>query len=276
MPLVFVLFNLGDLAGRAAAGIGPWAARPPPSLALLAYAGLRVVPAAALLLCNVVTPRPWRLPVVLRCGAHKGFTYGSSCRRPLAVTLALSQRPHHAAEAHAACTVHHDTGAHTRCTPGRRSTGWPAALVLALGLSNGHLASLVCMHAPALLPPAARARAGTVLAFAITSGITLGSVNPAPYLVQPCHWLASLGCMCSVGLHCMPLCGNCDEISSTDGAAAASSTLVASECTSICCIVLQSQPSAVLSSFRRGRPWTAVDHCMMQILALLLNVALQQ
>lgn len=68
MPLVFVLFNLGDLAGRAAAGFGPWAARPPPAPALLAYAGLRAVPAAALLLCNVVTPSTWRLPVLLRCG----------------------------------------------------------------------------------------------------------------------------------------------------------------------------------------------------------------
>ena len=84
-----------------------------------------------------------------------------------------------------------DKGAITRCVM-HRSTGWPAALVLALGLSNGHLASVVCMHAPALLPPAARARAGTVLAFAITSGITVGSVNLVSGCTRPCHCLATL------------------------------------------------------------------------------------
>lgn len=65
MPFVFVLFNAGDLLGRAVAGRGPWAAQPPPPPALLTYAALRTPPAVALLLCNVVTPHAWRLPVLL-------------------------------------------------------------------------------------------------------------------------------------------------------------------------------------------------------------------
>lgn len=59
-----------------------------------------------------------------------------------------------------------------------RSDVWPLLLTLLLGMTNGHLASLVCMHAPALLPPEAKAGSGAVLAFSITTGITLGSVSP--------------------------------------------------------------------------------------------------
>lgn len=122
VPFVFVLFNLGDLLGRAVAGRGPWAVAPPPAPALLLYAVARAGIAAALLLCNVVTPHAWRLPVLLK------YNF------------------------------------------------WPTALVLLLGLTNGHLASVVCMHAPALLPPEVRARSGSIMAFAITSGVTVGSV----------------------------------------------------------------------------------------------------
>ncbi len=49
-------------------------------------------------------------------------------------------------------------------------------LNLALGVTNGHLASLACMHAPRLLPPAVRDRCAGVLSFAIVAGITAGSV----------------------------------------------------------------------------------------------------
>jgi hypothetical protein len=49
-------------------------------------------------------------------------------------------------------------------------------LNLLLGVTNGHLASVACMHAPSLLPPDVRDRCGSVLAFAITAGITAGSV----------------------------------------------------------------------------------------------------
>ena len=67
VPAIFVLFNAGDLAGRAAACYGPWAAAPPPSSTLLAYAAARAVPAAGLLLCNVLVPGTWRLPTLLGC-----------------------------------------------------------------------------------------------------------------------------------------------------------------------------------------------------------------
>ena len=57
-----------------------------------------------------------------------------------------------------------------------RSDAVPLVLNTLLGVSNGHLASTVCMHAPRLLPEALRARGGGLLAFAITGGITLGSL----------------------------------------------------------------------------------------------------
>jgi len=66
VPFIFVLFNLGDLLGRYGAGLGPWAANAPRASLLLAYAGARALLAAALLLCNVVTPHAWRLPLLLR------------------------------------------------------------------------------------------------------------------------------------------------------------------------------------------------------------------
>jgi hypothetical protein len=53
---------------------------------------------------------------------------------------------------------------------------WPLGLVLALGLTQGHLLSTACMHAPAVLPPGKEARFGPVTGFCITAGCLAGSV----------------------------------------------------------------------------------------------------
>ena len=65
-PLLFLVFNGGDLLGRVLAGIGPWRTQPLSVGALLAYALSRIVLVVGLLLCHVVTPHPWALPYALR------------------------------------------------------------------------------------------------------------------------------------------------------------------------------------------------------------------
>ncbi|KAI8465261.1 MAG: hypothetical protein J3K34DRAFT_525488 [Monoraphidium minutum] len=54
--------------------------------------------------------------------------------------------------------------------------GWTMGLVLGLGLSQGHLLSTACMHAPAVLPPGKEARFGPVTGFCITAGCLGGSI----------------------------------------------------------------------------------------------------
>lgn len=67
VPLIFVLFNVGDITGRLCASIGPWGHSPPRGRTLVVYATSRIVFVAALAVCRVVTPHPWLLPVVFRC-----------------------------------------------------------------------------------------------------------------------------------------------------------------------------------------------------------------
>ena len=83
VPLMFVVYALGDLTGRVASGAGPWGRRPPAPAALVAYALARLAVAGGLLACHVVTPAPWRLPYALRSDAWPlglavalGFTQG--------------------------------------------------------------------------------------------------------------------------------------------------------------------------------------------------------
>jgi len=70
VPMLFLVYNGGDLLGRMAAGCGRWAAQAPRLRVLGAYCAARVAVAAALLFCRVVTPRPWRLPAVFGCAAR--------------------------------------------------------------------------------------------------------------------------------------------------------------------------------------------------------------
>jgi hypothetical protein len=64
-PITFVAFGVGDLIGRVASSWGPWGRRPPAAAALLVYALARFGIGAGILVCNVVTPAPWRLPVLV-------------------------------------------------------------------------------------------------------------------------------------------------------------------------------------------------------------------
>lgn len=65
VPITFVAFGVGDLIGRIASSWGPWGRRPPAALSLLLYSLLRFGLAAGILCCNVVTPAPWKLPVLV-------------------------------------------------------------------------------------------------------------------------------------------------------------------------------------------------------------------
>ena len=64
---MFLCFNSGDLLGRGLAGLGPWAKHSPPTPVLLGYAVARAGLLVALMLCNVITPQRWALPLLFRC-----------------------------------------------------------------------------------------------------------------------------------------------------------------------------------------------------------------
>ena len=69
VPFLFLVYNGGDLLGRMAAGCGRWAVQAPRMSVLGTYTAARALVAAATLVCHVVTPGPWRLPVVFGCAS---------------------------------------------------------------------------------------------------------------------------------------------------------------------------------------------------------------
>ncbi|KAF8065938.1 hypothetical protein HT031_002999 [Scenedesmus sp. PABB004] len=123
VPITFVVFGVGDLAGRIASSWGPWGAAPPPALSLLAYALARFGLLGAILFCHVVTPTAWALPTLFPSDAY------------------------------------------------------PLAFITLLGLTQGHLLSTLCMHAPALVPPGKEAEFGPVTGLCITVGSLMGSAS---------------------------------------------------------------------------------------------------
>ena len=69
------------------------------------------------------------------------------------------------------------------CMSACRSDIFPVVYVSLLGLSNGHLATMTMMHAPALLPEVVRDQCGSIMAFSITLGLALGTF--AALLILP-------------------------------------------------------------------------------------------
>ncbi|KAG2422806.1 hypothetical protein HXX76_015753 [Chlamydomonas incerta] len=90
VPLLFVLFSLGDFLGRFLSGYGPWSSGAPKPLSILVYAVLRCSVAAAILFCHLVTPTPWLLSeylsqdywpwaVILMLGCTQGHLISTIC-----------------------------------------------------------------------------------------------------------------------------------------------------------------------------------------------------
>lgn len=121
VPLLFVLFAVGDFLGRELAGYGPWSHGAPAPLSILAYSLSRAAIAGALLFCHLVTPTAWTLPDFFVTDYY------------------------------------------------------PWAFMLLLGLTQGHLISTICMHAPSTLLPTEQGRYGPVTSFSISMGSFLGS-----------------------------------------------------------------------------------------------------
>eukprot|EP00798_Chlamydomonas_sp_ICE-L_P016322 gene16322-22512_t len=121
VPVLYVLFSVGDYLGRLLSGYGPWGRGMPKPLTLLFYAFCRIAIAFGILFCHIVTPTHWLLPEFLSKDIY------------------------------------------------------PQVLVLLLGLTQGHLISTICMHAPATLLPSESSMYGPVTSFAISMGCFLGS-----------------------------------------------------------------------------------------------------
>ncbi|KAG2490316.1 hypothetical protein HYH03_011267 [Edaphochlamys debaryana] len=90
VPLLFVLFSLGDFLGRFLSGYGPWAHGAPKPLSILAYSVLRCAVAAAVLFCHLVTPTRWLLQeylskdywpwgIIMLLGATQGHLISTIC-----------------------------------------------------------------------------------------------------------------------------------------------------------------------------------------------------
>ncbi|KAL6749212.1 nucleoside transporter-domain-containing protein [Haematococcus lacustris] len=90
VPMLYVVFSLGDYFGRVLSGYGPWGRGAPKPLSVLAYSLLRGLFAAAILFCHVVTPSYWRLPtyftfdgapllIILLLGATQGHLISTIC-----------------------------------------------------------------------------------------------------------------------------------------------------------------------------------------------------
>lgn len=121
VPLIFVLFNVGDFLGRSLAGYGPWARGAPVPFSILAYSLLRGALAAGFMFCHLVMPTSWKLPQFFELDIY------------------------------------------------------PWAFITLLGITQGHLISTICTHAPSTLLPTEQSKYGPVTSFAISLGSFLGS-----------------------------------------------------------------------------------------------------
>jgi hypothetical protein len=74
---MFLVFNGGDFIGRLLAGVEPWRSTPPRMATLIGYSLARILVVVGLVFCNVVTPSPWSLPVLLRWAVPPLFQVSS-------------------------------------------------------------------------------------------------------------------------------------------------------------------------------------------------------
>ena len=89
-PFLFLLFNAGDAAGRALAGLHRKTVAP---ATLFFYSGARILICLGIALCNVVPSKPWLLPAIMWSAPHR-----------LSLLLKL---PLHLPPAHAELERHH-------------------------------------------------------------------------------------------------------------------------------------------------------------------------
>lgn len=66
VPLLFIMFNAGDVAGRVLVGRGLGRLKGWPGPRLFTYSIMRLVLLLCMAFCRVATPRPWRLPALLK------------------------------------------------------------------------------------------------------------------------------------------------------------------------------------------------------------------
>jgi hypothetical protein len=183
-PLTFVAFGVGDLLGRVASSWGPWGRRPPAAAWLLLYALARGGVAGGILVCNVVTPTPWRLPVLVHSDWGSlglilllGLTQVCVCVCVfVAVCVCVCWQP-----------LRWWCGAlpcRTVCVAQRLSTLAPCPYTPPTTQAHththtrtpqGHQLSTACMHAPAVVPAGKESEFGPVAGFCITAGCLSGS-----------------------------------------------------------------------------------------------------
>lgn len=148
VPFSFVLFNLGDVLGRVAAGLGPWARTSPPLHFLGLYAAARLVLPVALVFCNVITPAGWVVPPLL----------GGNDAWPMLLVLLLGLTNGHLgllALMHAPSTLP---------PAARKQSGPVLSFCVVSGLISGSMLSLVLVEALHAGKAAAGAGAALLLA----------------------------------------------------------------------------------------------------------------
>jgi hypothetical protein len=168
--MFFLLFNGGDTIGRLLA-----AARQciNPSYVYMLSMG-RFVFVPLFLLCNVAASTPSVTP---GSGNHTGVT--PSTKASAVFTSFYT--------ANFAGLVDTEPFLRDPRLGYFENDAWPIVFMLLLSVSNGYVASLEMMNAPARAPDGQQSRAGTNMAFFLVMGIFLGSVFSFPVRALACN-----------------------------------------------------------------------------------------
>lgn len=170
--MFFLLFNGGDTVGRLLA-----AAKQiidPSYVFLLSVARIMFVP--LFLLCNVTASTPSVRP---SGGNSSGYSPSAS---PLMGTSNALPRSFY--------TMAFEGFVDAKRDPRLgyfENDAWPIIFMCLLSISNGYVASLEMMNAPAKAPDGQQSRAGTNMAFFLVMGIFLGSIVSFPVRAFACH-----------------------------------------------------------------------------------------